>query len=248
MTKSKPVAKQPETVEEARAEVVRAQAELTAAKQGMVGKQQRDDMARTTPEFKRLMAADKAVRAAERNLGRLAKATKRDAETQECQVCERRQKTRDGKLVHHGYARPGWGHIVGDCYGAGYAPFPAHDRLDAWLTRVEERLVEMREALADLPEVMEVRRSEKDYSKPLTRTRYATKIVVYKRPETRVERPAGEWGQTPEWKTWGENVRAWEEFETKLSYEIRDVERAIKDAEAEAERVRARIQKARSAK
>jgi hypothetical protein len=34
-----------------------------------------------------------------------------------CQICEQEQKLHDGKLVHHGYKRPGWGSIVGDCYG-----------------------------------------------------------------------------------------------------------------------------------
>ena len=35
-----------------------------------------------------------------------------------CAACDGRFKVRDGKLVHHGYKRPGYGYIVGDCLGA----------------------------------------------------------------------------------------------------------------------------------
>lgn len=39
-----------------------------------------------------------------------------------CPVCSRDIKVRDGKLVHHGYERPGHGYIEGDCFGVGYEP------------------------------------------------------------------------------------------------------------------------------
>jgi len=39
-----------------------------------------------------------------------------------CAACQREIKVRDGKLVHHGYKRPGIGYIVGDCLGAGGLP------------------------------------------------------------------------------------------------------------------------------
>jgi len=45
------------------------------------------------------------------------------SEVGECQICGRSQKLRGGKLVPHGYTRPGWGHVVGNCPGAGYAPY-----------------------------------------------------------------------------------------------------------------------------
>jgi len=42
-----------------------------------------------------------------------------------CPVCEKQQKvTPHGAMVHHGYKRPGFGNIVGDCYGVG---FPAYE-------------------------------------------------------------------------------------------------------------------------
>ncbi len=40
-----------------------------------------------------------------------------------CQICFREQQTRAGRLVLHGYKRPGWGYTVGKCWGCDYAPF-----------------------------------------------------------------------------------------------------------------------------
>lgn len=34
-----------------------------------------------------------------------------------CQICEGEQKLHDGRMVHHGYKRPGDGQIDGDCPG-----------------------------------------------------------------------------------------------------------------------------------
>lgn len=39
-----------------------------------------------------------------------------------CAACGREIKARDGKLVHHGYERPGYGYIEGDCFGVHYEP------------------------------------------------------------------------------------------------------------------------------
>ena len=40
-----------------------------------------------------------------------------------CQICEREHKLLSGKVVHHGYQRPGDGEIHGDCFGVGHAPY-----------------------------------------------------------------------------------------------------------------------------
>jgi hypothetical protein len=40
-----------------------------------------------------------------------------------CAVCERAIRVRTGKIVHHGFLRPGRGHIVGDCFGVGAPPY-----------------------------------------------------------------------------------------------------------------------------
>jgi hypothetical protein len=41
----------------------------------------------------------------------------------ECQICEGDFKVRGGLMVHHGYKRPGWGYIVGDCPGVDEPPY-----------------------------------------------------------------------------------------------------------------------------
>jgi hypothetical protein len=40
-----------------------------------------------------------------------------------CPVCERAARVRAEKIVHHGFQRPGRGHIVGDCFGVGAPPY-----------------------------------------------------------------------------------------------------------------------------
>ena len=40
-----------------------------------------------------------------------------------CPVCERTVRVRTGKIVHHGFRRPGRGRIVGDCFGVGALPY-----------------------------------------------------------------------------------------------------------------------------
>ena len=40
-----------------------------------------------------------------------------------CQICEGEFKLAGGLMVHHGYKRPGYGHIVGDCMGVNELPY-----------------------------------------------------------------------------------------------------------------------------
>ena len=84
----------------------------------------------------------------------------------ECQVCERQQATDASRMVHHGYRRPGWGSIVGDCFGVGHLPFPATDALEQWRGAVEQRLAHLRKSLADLPTVATVTYWKRDYNAP----------------------------------------------------------------------------------
>lgn len=88
-----------------------------------------------TPEQQAAAAAFKASKAAEKR---------------ECQVCERHQATKGGRLVHHGYQRPGVGFIVGDCMGVGHLPFPETNALEAYLPNVI-RYAERQEELAQGP-------------------------------------------------------------------------------------------------
>jgi hypothetical protein len=64
----------------------------------------------------------------------------------ECQICAGSFKTtKDGKMVNHGYKRPGWGYIVGGCYGVGHAPFPATTAIDGAIASAEEAIIEYTE-------------------------------------------------------------------------------------------------------
>lgn len=47
----------------------------------------------------------------------------------ECQICGRKQAldTKD-RVYRHGYTRPGWGHIVGNCFGASYPTYQASSK------------------------------------------------------------------------------------------------------------------------
>ena len=54
-----------------------------------------------------------------------------------CQICFRKQQTRKGGLVLHGYKRPGWGYTVGKCLGCDHAPFEVScERTKEFLAKV----------------------------------------------------------------------------------------------------------------
>jgi len=75
-----------------------------------------------------------------------------------CPCCDSFFKVRSGKLVHHGYQRPGFGYIVGDCYGALETPHEISAELateyrgvlQGMLTSREERLASI-DAATELP-------------------------------------------------------------------------------------------------
>lgn len=84
----------------------------------------------------------------------------------ECQVCERQQATHEGRMMHHGYRRPGWGSIVGDCFGVGHAPFPATDALELWRAAVAKQLARLNKSLRELPALDAVTYLKRDYNAP----------------------------------------------------------------------------------
>ncbi len=59
-----------------------------------------------------------------------------------CAACEGRWKVRDGMLVHHGYQRPGWGEIVGDCVGVGWQPHETSPALAEFLVQMSQDNIE----------------------------------------------------------------------------------------------------------
>lgn len=70
-----------------------------------------------------------------------------------CGVCEREIAIQDGRLVHHGYKRPGYGHIVGDCFAVGYEPYERSTAASvAYQTMWQKQLPVLQARLADLEE------------------------------------------------------------------------------------------------
>jgi hypothetical protein len=57
----------------------------------------------------------------------------------------------DGKMVHHGYKRPGHGYIVGDCWGVHNSPYEVScDLIKAAIPNVKEDIRSMRERIGEL--------------------------------------------------------------------------------------------------
>lgn len=88
------------------------------------------------------------------------RAAKRAEVTAECQICENHQcLDRQGRLVLHGYQRPGDGYILGRCYGVGHLPYPAIDALAVYVKLVEGQASAVERAILALPERTEIVRA-----------------------------------------------------------------------------------------
>jgi hypothetical protein len=69
----------------------------------------------------------------------------------ECQICEGRFKIHDGRVVLHGYKRPGDGYIHGECFGRNEEPYERSCALiPGWLGTIRARVVELKNFLARL--------------------------------------------------------------------------------------------------
>jgi hypothetical protein len=70
----------------------------------------------------------------------------------ECQICEHTQKLQGGRLVLHGYKRPGEGHVYGDCPGTGAEPYEVScDAIKSYQRSLIERTLPSLEArIADI--------------------------------------------------------------------------------------------------
>jgi hypothetical protein len=101
----------------------------------------------------------------------------------ECQICERQQALHaDGNLGHHGYKRPGWGFITGDCMGVGHKPYPATDALELYLIALRNYIEGCKARLAELPTLTEIEyRYEAYMERTSTRRGNEFRTVVLKR-------------------------------------------------------------------
>lgn len=127
----------------------------------------------------------------------------------ECQICERKQAVGSFGLVHHGYRRPGWGCIVGDCMGSGHRPFPAFDALEQYLVAVRAEISRLEERLQELPTLVEMTYTYKvGHDSPWSGKKAERRTVTVKKGDVRkawIE--GGQWLEIPAF----ESIVGWEE-------------------------------------
>lgn len=132
----------------------------------------RDELKRIDRELKATNAADRAAQTAANKAKREAARTH---DRDECQICCGTQAIdARGDLMHHGYARPGVGFIIGDCYGVGHKPFPAYDALELWATRIQMEIDHVTEDIAAHPTLTTIKRQVRDGYDTRGRAKYKT--------------------------------------------------------------------------
>lgn len=96
-----------------------------------------------------------------------------------CAACGGEFKVRDGRLVHHGYKRPGIGYIVGDCMGVDYPPHELSPELAERVLGVAIQKAETAEAqLARLPERTKLPKQFYESPGPGLRAQWVTRQVA----------------------------------------------------------------------
>lgn len=146
----------------------------------------------------------------------------------ECQICEREQALdTSGNLGHHGYKRPGWGCIEGDCMGVGHKPYPETDALELYLTAVRNYIERCRKRLAELPTLTEI-----EYH-------YTVYVRHEKQQRTKVLKKGDEYRYDHEERT------TFPGFEDRIKVEMGKMENEISFATKDEQRVIARIEKAK---
>lgn len=81
-----------------------------------------------------------------------AKEQKRAETEATCQICERTCAVVGGKISTHGYSRPGWGFIVGECRGSRRLPWEVScDAVGEWIAELRRLLTNTEAALAAMP-------------------------------------------------------------------------------------------------
>lgn len=94
----------------------------------------------------------------------------------------------DGLLVHHGYRRPGYGYIIGDCSAVGYEPWERSTKAtEMMLEYTMARAVTIAKQLADGYDRVPVRGNDGKYDwVDQTDTRYTDAEKTYRDNQTRV--------------------------------------------------------------
>jgi len=89
-----------------------------------------------------------------------------------CSWCRRTiALTKDQRMAHHGYERPGWGQQTSSCGGTAYKCLEVSDEgLRAMLAMYTAQLAKTRKELADLPKMTQVVKKDRWSGKPTTYT------------------------------------------------------------------------------
>ena len=146
----------------------------------------------------------------------------------ECQICARQQALDgSGCMVHHGYRRPGWGCIQGDCYGVGYRPYPATDALAGYLVAVRNHIEACVTKLAAIPALASI---EHVFTTGIGRARTEHTITIQRGEEERYD---------------AASRHSFPSFADLIRRRIAHLEKEIQFATADAQRAQARIDAAR---
>lgn len=174
-----------------------------------------------------------------------------------CPVCEGEFKARDGKLVHHGFTRPGDGAIHGDCFAVAYEPYERSTKgCEDYKAATVSALTELREWLKKLSKktyFMEVKKSWR--TNEIETTEYAVgvtdrytweRLVDSKRSETehaikvhvhevaRMDRLIAAWTLKPLREVTEEAAATLLKTERDARKAERDAKNAVKEAKATA--------------
>jgi hypothetical protein len=80
-----------------------------------------------------------------------------DKDVKTCPCCFRSIAVRGGKMVHHGYERPGNGQLIGNCWGVAYAPLETSTEGLEWLIGFHDnKLKEDKFRLQELPQATSI--------------------------------------------------------------------------------------------
>lgn len=146
----------------------------------------------------------------------------------ECQICERQQAVdANGRLGHHGYRRPGWGFITGDCFGQGHLPYPETDALEQYLIAVNNWIESSAASLEKLPTLTEMKYTYKAWRG--SKRNETITVTITKGSERHYDAGSGV---------------SFPSFESMIDQENHRLKREIANGKSEATRVANRIAKA----
>lgn len=166
-----------------------------------------------------------------------------------CGFCENVQKLRNGKLVLHGYQRPGWGQTEGKCPGVGKEPYEVSsvtaDMGLKWTTEAIDSISEDRAKLKANPLEFEVEHNkdivkirelvEKSTQKPGSRSPEEVLANIVRDVDYRLER------NLPQLKVnkarYEKLVRDWKPVTLTTVEELKSQQQGVKDEKARQQRI-----------